>query len=72
MDQLAKFGTVYIHCKLGYSRSATVAVAWLVHHGDATNIEEAIALVEQARSTSYFECGNERTTKLLVYTISFK
>ncbi|EJD6581628.1 phosphatase PAP2/dual specificity phosphatase family protein [Providencia rettgeri] len=49
MDQLAKFGTVYIHCKLGYSRSATVAVAWLVHHGDATNIEEAIALVEQAR-----------------------
>lgn len=49
MDTLVKHGAVYIHCKLGYSRSATVAVAWLVHHGDAKNIEEAVALVEHAR-----------------------
>ncbi len=49
MDELVKQGAVYIHCKLGYSRSATVAVAWLVHHGDAKNIEGAVALVEQTR-----------------------
>nr|WP_244974674.1 dual specificity protein phosphatase family protein [Providencia huaxiensis] len=49
MDELIKQGPVYIHCKLGYSRSATVAVAWLVHHGDAKNIEDAVTLVEQAR-----------------------
>lgn len=49
MDELAQSGSVYIHCKLGYSRSATVAVAWLVHHLDAKNIEDAVMLVEQAR-----------------------
>ncbi len=26
-----------------------MAVAWLVHHGDAKNIEGAVALVEQTR-----------------------
>ncbi|QCJ70288.1 hypothetical protein C9446_10720 [Providencia heimbachae] len=49
MDELAQSGAVYIHCKLGYSRSATVAVAWLVHNGTANNITEAITIVEQAR-----------------------
>ncbi|MGO2304304.1 MAG: phosphatase PAP2/dual specificity phosphatase family protein [Providencia sp.] len=49
MDTLVKSGTVYIHCKLGYSRSATVAVAWLVHNSTAKNIEEAIKIVKQAR-----------------------
>ncbi|HGN1704966.1 TPA: phosphatase PAP2/dual specificity phosphatase family protein [Providencia rettgeri] len=49
MDKLAQSGSVYIHCKLGYSRSATVAVAWLVHHQDAKNIDDAVMLVEQAR-----------------------
>lgn len=49
MDELAQHGAVYVHCKLGYSRSATVAVAWLVHHGDAKTISEAIEIVEHAR-----------------------
>lgn len=49
MDDLAQHGAVYIHCKLGYSRSATVAVAWLVHHGDAQTIDKAVEMVEHAR-----------------------
>ena len=49
MDELSQQGTVYIHCKLGYSRSATIAAAWLVHSGAAENIEDAINLIERAR-----------------------
>ena len=49
MDKLAKSGAVYIHCKLGYSRSATVAVAWLVHRGKAKNIDDAVKIVNEAR-----------------------
>ncbi|SQI35300.1 Predicted protein tyrosine phosphatase [Providencia alcalifaciens] len=49
MDKLAQSGTVYVHCKLGYSRSATVVVAWLVHQNMAKNIEDAIAQVERVR-----------------------
>ncbi|WP_337232331.1 dual specificity protein phosphatase family protein, partial [Vibrio cholerae] len=33
LEQLSQVGTVYIHCKLGYSRSATIVVAWLVNSG---------------------------------------
>ncbi|MTC38242.1 hypothetical protein GKR70_06790 [Providencia alcalifaciens] len=49
MDKLAQSGTVYVHCKLGYSRSATVVVAWLVHQNMEKNIEDAIAQVERVR-----------------------
>ena len=49
MDRLAQSGSVYVHCKLGYSRSATVVVAWMVHQNMAENIDEAIAHVEQVR-----------------------
>lgn len=49
MDALAQNGVVYVHCKLGYSRSATVAVAWLVHRRSAVSIEDAIEQVMRAR-----------------------
>lgn len=49
MDILAHSGSIYVHCKLGYSRSATVAVAWLVHNHTTRSIDEAIALVTRAR-----------------------
>jgi hypothetical protein len=36
-------GVVYIHCKIGYSRSAAVAGAWLLDAGIASTAEEAVA-----------------------------
>ncbi|MEY0233878.1 phosphatase PAP2/dual specificity phosphatase family protein [Providencia manganoxydans] len=49
MDELAKRGSIYVHCKLGYSRSATVVIAWLVHQHQAKTIDDAIKIVTQVR-----------------------
>ena len=46
-------GTVYVHCKIGYSRSAAVVGAYLLASGQAATVEEAIALLRQfARRSS--------------------
>ncbi|MNQ72631.1 hypothetical protein D3C85_873410 [compost metagenome] len=42
-------GPLLVCCALGYSRSATAVVAWLVHSGRASTVEQAIALVNTAR-----------------------
>jgi predicted protein tyrosine phosphatase len=42
-------GAVYIHCKIGYSRSAAVAGAYLLAQGDVLTTEEAIHRLRQAR-----------------------
>jgi hypothetical protein len=42
-------GVVYIHCKIGYSRTATVVGAYLLASGQAVTVEGAIALLRKAR-----------------------
>jgi protein-tyrosine phosphatase len=42
-------GTVYVHCKIGYSRSAAVAGAYLLASHQAATAEEAVARLRQAR-----------------------
>ena len=42
-------GRVYVHCKIGYSRSAAVVGAWLVASGAARSADEAIARLRAAR-----------------------
>jgi protein-tyrosine phosphatase len=42
-------GVVYVHCKLGYSRSAAAACAYLLATGQAPCAEEAVARLRRAR-----------------------
>jgi protein-tyrosine phosphatase len=40
---------VYVHCKIGYSRSAAIVGAYLIQSGKATDVEQAVALIRAAR-----------------------
>jgi hypothetical protein len=42
-------GPVFVHCALGHGRSATVVVAYLLATGEASTVEEGIALVRSKR-----------------------
>ena len=42
-------GIVYIHCKAGYSRSATSVAAWLLASRLARNTSDALATIRRAR-----------------------
>jgi len=47
-EEAAK-GIVYIHCKIGYSRSAAVAGAYLLASQEAANVKEAVARLRSVR-----------------------
>ena len=42
-------GTVYVHCKIGYSRSAAVVGAYLLASGRARTADEAVTILRRAR-----------------------
>jgi predicted protein tyrosine phosphatase len=42
-------GIVYVHCKIGYSRSAGAVAAHLIMGGEAADLEEALAMLCKAR-----------------------
>jgi predicted protein tyrosine phosphatase len=42
-------GTVYVHCKIGYSRSAAVIGAYLLAVGQAATADQAISMLRQVR-----------------------
>jgi predicted protein tyrosine phosphatase len=42
-------GIVYVHCKIGYSRTAAVAAAWLLRSEAVTSMAEAIDAVRRIR-----------------------
>jgi len=42
-------GAVYIHCKIGYSRSAAAVAAYLIMSGQGKTAEEAFAIIRRVR-----------------------
>lgn len=42
-------GIVYVHCKIGYSRSAAAVAAYLIMSGKVKTAEEAFALIRRVR-----------------------
>jgi membrane-associated phospholipid phosphatase len=42
-------GAVYVHCKIGYSRSAAAVAAYLITSGKAKTAEEAFAIIRRVR-----------------------
>ena len=49
IEQHTTSGIVYIHCKVGYSRTAAVAGAWLLSSGRAHTPAEAVATLRHSR-----------------------
>jgi hypothetical protein len=42
-------GAVYVHCKIGYSRSAAAVAAYLIMNGRVKTAEEAFAMIRRVR-----------------------
>lgn len=51
LEQESKKGIVYCHCKIGYSRSAAAAAAYLLKTGKVTTVRQALARLQQVRAT---------------------
>jgi 1-acyl-sn-glycerol-3-phosphate acyltransferase/predicted protein tyrosine phosphatase/membrane-associated phospholipid phosphatase len=45
----AQRGIVYVHCKIGYSRSAAVVATYLMASGHARTVDEALLMIRRAR-----------------------
>ena len=51
VDEESSKGIVYIHCKIGYSRTAAAAAAFLLRTGKARTLSEAVDCLRQVRPT---------------------
>jgi hypothetical protein len=51
IDAHANHGIVYVHCKIGYSRSAAAVAAWLLATRKSPTVNDAIALLRTQRPT---------------------
>jgi len=49
IDEESRKGIVYVHCKIGYSRTAGAAAAYLLQTGKARGVSEAIEMLRQVR-----------------------
>jgi protein phosphatase len=49
MGDHSRNGAVYVHCKIGYSRSAAAVAAYLIMSGEVKTAEEAFAMIRRVR-----------------------
>jgi protein-tyrosine phosphatase/membrane-associated phospholipid phosphatase len=54
VESAAAAGPVYVHCALGYARSALVAAAYLIASGQAASADEAVERITTARNRAVF------------------
>jgi protein phosphatase len=48
-EQVGRGEVVYVHCKAGYSRSAAVVAAYLIHTGRAATAAAAVTKLRESR-----------------------
>ena len=51
IEEQSRTGIVYVHCKIGYSRTAAAATAYLLCARTMRTVSEAIDLLRRARPT---------------------
>jgi protein-tyrosine phosphatase len=51
IEEESRKGVVYVHCKIGYSRTAAAAAAYLLRTGTIRTVSEAIEFLRRARPT---------------------
>ena len=49
IEEQTRSGKVYVHCKIGYSRSAAAGGAWLLASGHAAKAAEVLAILRRVR-----------------------
>jgi membrane-associated phospholipid phosphatase len=49
IEEQSREGIVYVHCKLGYTRSAMAVAAYLIESGRCASVEEAVEVLREAR-----------------------
>jgi Dual specificity phosphatase, catalytic domain/PAP2 superfamily len=49
INEQSKHGVVYVHCKIGYSRSAAAVAAYLLLSRQADDVQQAFAMIRAAR-----------------------
>ena len=50
IDERSQSGIVYVHCKIGYSRTAAAVAAYLLRTGKAGSVSDAIAILRRVRA----------------------
>lgn len=65
IDKMNKKGRVLVYCGLGFSRSATVVLAWLILTSRVDNIEDGIKLIKQRRPNIHI--NNQDSLRTLMY-----
>jgi protein phosphatase len=51
IEEESSKGVVYVHCKIGYSRTAAAAAAFLLRTGRVRTVSEAVQFLRQVRPT---------------------
>lgn len=49
IKERAEKGTVYVHCKVGYSRTAAAVGAYLLRYAKARDVDDVVRMLEAAR-----------------------